>query len=298
MRFDIQQFLRAVIIAAFAAFFLKLHVAGEITKYVNPKYDVMSQMAAGIFVFLFFIQMSRVWVNSQGDHENCTAGCSHHHGEEASFPKKCISYGILILPLITGFSLSPETLNSTMAENKGMILTKGDAANTDTEPEQSLPNTNKNGLHETDPLPNNNYMQEEKYQAEMERLHEIEDINMQKNLFSSYHDDISLHPREFAGKKIKLKGFVYREEGLPSNQLIMSRFLITHCIADSVVIGLLTEFEQADAFEEDQWMEIEGILDVTTYKGAEVPVVKAKRGRVIEEPSEPYVYPVLRRAAD
>ncbi|WP_026700781.1 TIGR03943 family putative permease subunit [Salibacterium aidingense] len=298
MRFDIQQFSRTVILAAFAIFFIKLHVTGDITKYVNPKYDVMSQMAAGIFVFLFFVQMTRVWRTSQSARDHCSAGCGHHHGEDASLAKKGISYGILILPLIIGFSLSPETLNSTMAENKGMILTKGDASNTDTDSDPSSIHTNNSELHKTDPLPNNNYIEEEDYQKEMERFHEGEYINMQKDLFSPYYDDISLHPREFAGKEIKLKGFVYREEGLRSNQLIISRFLITHCIADAIVIGLITEFEQAHTIEEDQWMEIEGILDVTTYDGVEVPVIKGKRGKVIEEPSEPYVYPVLRRVAE
>ncbi|SDH87120.1 TIGR03943 family putative permease subunit [Alteribacillus bidgolensis] len=301
MRFYIQQFIRTIMMAVFAVFFLRLHVTGELARYVNPKYDGMSQLAAVIFVFLTFIQFSRIWKSKKDNQAHCSKECSHHHGDDHSFLKKVISYVILIFPLLTGFSLPPQTLNSSLAENKGTLLSEGQSLDIvqESDDHQYFPaveNTDKN--HNEKPLPNNNYLQEEAYQKKMKTLEDVHSIDMNEDIFSSYYEVIRASPRDFVGKNITLQGFIYREEGLHSNQLVISRFLITHCIADASVIGLLTEFEQASSYEKDTWMEIEGTLDVTTHNGAELPIIKAKRGRVIKEPSNPYIYPVLRKMTD
>ncbi|WP_158735581.1 TIGR03943 family protein [Alteribacillus sp. YIM 98480] len=300
MRFSIQQFIRTVMMAVFAVFFLRLYVTGELEMYVNPKYDGMSQLAAVIFVFLTFIQFSRIWKRKKDKQAHCSRECSHHHGHDHSFLKKVTSYVILIFPLITGFALPPQTLNSSLAENKGTLLSQGQHVDIKQESENhyvpTAENTDTNRNEK--PLPNNNYLQEEVYEKKMKTLEEVHSIDMKEDMFSSYYEAIRESPRDFVGKTITLQGFTYREEGLHSNQLVISRFLITHCIADASVIGLLTEFEQASSYEKDIWMEIEGTLDVITYNGTELPMIKAKRGRVIEEPSNPYIYPVLRKMTD
>jgi putative membrane protein len=107
-----------------------------------------------------------------------------------------------------------------------------------------------------------------------------------------------MNPTDFEGRKVKVSGFVYKEEGLQVNQLVLGRFLITHCIADASIIGLLTEFKQASEFEQDTWLEIEGTLEVTTYNGVELPLIKADKWTVIEEPAEPYIYPILTKVTE
>ena len=69
--------------------------------------------------------------------------------------------------------------------------------------------------------------------------------------------------------------------------------MITRCIADASIIGIMTEIDQANQYKQDTWLEIEGILDVTTYNGVELPLIKATDWKVIEEPSKPYIYPIL-----
>ncbi|MDQ0300352.1 putative membrane protein [Salibacterium salarium] len=286
MHFSFQHFLRASILGAFAAFFLYQHLTGDITNYINPKYGFMSKMAGGFLVFLFLIQLSRVWRSSTGGHVHCSSSCDHNHGYDDSFLKKFISYSILIYPLIMGFASAPQTLDSSFAENKGTMLPQAKDSEADS--------ISSDEIHDQEPLPNNNFIREEDYQKRMQYLKESSVINMEKDIFSSYYNAIRNNSRDFVGKPIKVQGFIYREEGLHFNQVVISRFIITHCIADAGVMGLLTEFEQAGSFEEDTWLEIEGELDVTVYNGVELPVIKAKRGRIIEEPSNPYIYPVLR----
>ena len=61
IRVHFQHFIRAVVLAVFAIFFIGLHITGDITKYINPKYDGMSKIAAGVFILFFCIQLFRIW---------------------------------------------------------------------------------------------------------------------------------------------------------------------------------------------------------------------------------------------
>ena len=53
IRVHFQHFIRAVVLAVFAIYFIGLHITGDITKYINPKYDGMSKIAVGIFILFF-----------------------------------------------------------------------------------------------------------------------------------------------------------------------------------------------------------------------------------------------------
>ncbi|PLR78506.1 TIGR03943 family protein [Bacillus sp. V3-13] len=287
MRFHFQYFLRAVILAAFAIFFIKLHYTGEITKYINPKYELMSQIAAGVFIFFFFIQLFRAWEHDSDKHAHCPPGCSHDHGYSDSLSKKLISYSIIIFPLITGYALSLSVLDSSIAAKKGTLLPEGS--------NETLPDTENN---DDIPISNNNYLSKKEYDEKMKKLDELDVIQMKEDIFASYYQSISSGPKAFSRKRIKLSGFVYKEEGFSSNQLVISRFIITHCIADAGIIGFLTEFEHASEYEQDTWVEIEGTLDVTTYNGVEIPIIKAENVEVIDEPADPYIYPVLTKVTE
>lgn len=298
IRVHFQHFIRAVILAAFAIFFIQLQYTGEITKYINPKYDLMSKIAAGVFILFFCVQLFRIWENSHEQHTNCPPGCNHDHGYADSLPKKLISYCILTFPLLTGFAFTPTVLDSSIAAKKGTILPQANRIEN---------NGTEESVSETDPitiqddeavLPNNNIFSEEKYEEEMKKLEELDVIQMKDDIYASYYESISMNPKEYMGRKIKASGFVYKEEGLDVNQLVISRFLITHCIADASIIGLLTEFKQASEYEQDTWIEVEGTLEVTTFNGVELPLIKANKWKVIEEPTEPYIYPILTKMTE
>ncbi|WLD92951.1 TIGR03943 family protein [Alkalihalobacillus sp. AL-G] len=312
MRFHLQQLLRAVILAAFAIFFIKLHYTGDITKYINPKYEMMSQFAAGVFVFLFLIQLFRIWEKGHHQHdEHCSADCGHDHGHSASFPKKIVSYSIIIFPLFTGYALSPAVLDSSIAAKKGSFLPQKTSNSIESASEVKETPQEKDGTSSVDitndqsdrnnidqqddnkALPNNNYLTQEEFDKKIGKLDELDVIKMEGDVFSSYYEGISMDPNAFVGKKIKLSGFVYKEEGFNANQLVISRFLITHCVADASIIGFLSEFDQASKLKQDTWIEIDGVLGVTTYNEVEMSMIKVNKWKVIEEPSEPYVYPLL-----
>ncbi|WP_406944176.1 TIGR03943 family putative permease subunit [Halobacillus sp. SY10] len=286
MRFHFYQFLKLILLAAFAFFLIQLHHTGEIVKLINPKYVLMSQVAAGVIILLFFVQLGRVWQGNDDEHASCAPGCTEDHDHKQSYVKRCVSYLVLLFPLCTGFGLDLTSLDATIAKNKGSLLPQGENANQ--EDSSSKPPT----LDENKPIPNTNYLTDEEYEQKMGLLND-EVIEMNEDIFASYYHEIEENLHQYKGKTIQMKGFVYKEEGLDPNQLVVARFLITHCVADARVIGWLSESDQAVNFSEDTWVEVRGEIDVGEYNGVELPIIQIKEINPIPEPTNPYVFPIL-----
>jgi putative membrane protein len=115
---------------------------------------------------------------------------------------------------------------------------------------------------------------------------------MEDSLYSTYYEDIHQDIHKYKGKPIQLMGFVYKEDGFEQDQLVIARFLITHCVADASIVGFLTELPQASSIDTDTWIEVSGVLDITTYNGMELPFIKITDWTIVNEPVEPYIYPI------
>ncbi|MGP4073197.1 TIGR03943 family putative permease subunit [Piscibacillus sp. B03] len=284
-----------------------LNYTGEIARFINPKYALMSQIAAGIFILLFLVQLSRVWQDTKHNHDHCGHDCGHDHGEHDPFPKKAISYLIIIFPLLTGFALPPAVLDSSIAANKGSVLSKAanSQENTVSEPQETndepdledeintpdeVPDDFDNSEEHGEKVYNDNYLSQKEFDKKMNQLKDSGLIDMTDDIYSPYYEEIS--------ETIKLFGFVYKEDGFNEDQLVVSRFLITHCVADASIVGFLSEFDEASTFEEDTWVEIEGTLDVATYNDLELPMVKVDQIKEVGEPDEPYIFPVRIQAVE
>lgn len=83
-----------------------------------------------------------------------------------------------------------------------------------------------------------------------------------------------------------------KEDSFAQNQLVISRFLITHCIADASIVGFLSEFPEASSIDEDTWIEAMGTLDTIEFNGDILPVIKIDEWVEIQEPVTPYLYPI------
>ncbi|MDY0397007.1 DUF1980 domain-containing protein [Virgibacillus halophilus] len=86
-------------------------------------------------------------------------------------------------------------------------------------------------------MTNNNYFSKEEYDKAMEELHQSDEIQMNNEMYAAYYGEIETNIEKYIGKKIKTTGFVYREKGLQSNQLVLARFYMIHCVADTSVLG-------------------------------------------------------------
>lgn len=321
MQFHFQQAIRAFILLIFPIFIIKLHVTGEITKFINPKYEGLSQAAAVIFLLLFLIQLTRIWKEKKANHQHCDHGhqeCTHHHdhGDTPFNIKKLISYSIIVFPLITGFLLPAKVLDASIASKKGgmsiianqkqaspeqereeialtdEMISEDQDQNRVTENETEM-NESELSEHIIDPIVvNQQEMLEKDYENLKKKLANRPNVVIEEAVYSTYYEDIHKDVQKYKGKKIKLKGFVYKEEGFKEDQLVISRFLITHCVADASIVGFIAEIPGASSIETDTWIEATGVLDVTDYQGLELPLIKITDWKEISEPKEPYIYPI------
>ncbi|WP_264739065.1 TIGR03943 family putative permease subunit [Cytobacillus firmus] len=323
MKIHFQQALRALILLAFCGLIFQLHYTGDITKYINPKYVRLSQSASILFLFLFFIQITRIWSSKREKegHEHhhgkdCCHhddhSCSHHHdhGDTPFTGKKLLSYSIILFPLLTGFFLPAKTLDASIAEKKGGLAILGnqnkeenvssDSEEIEDQSEINLENYSlEEELEEVEELEHDLSVNEEVQEISNEEFEQLKKdlysapaIKMDDKVFSLYYEEISKDIDKFAGREIEFQGFIYKEEGLASNQLVISRFLITHCVADASMIGFLSEMEEAPELYDNMWVKVSGVIDKAAYNGTELPLIRIKEWKEIEEPFIPYLYPL------
>ncbi|MCI3918848.1 TIGR03943 family protein [Paenibacillus sp. TRM 82003] len=260
-----------MLLLAFAGLLFKLHYTGEISSYINMKYSLLSQAASVLFILLFLIQFNRIWAPRHvHSPETCELGhedCDHDHGGTGWSLKTLLAYAIIGFPLITGYSMPSKTLDAAMASKKGTVLAKPVA--------HSEAEEHSEGLHAD----------------KIDEFEGLQTIVMTESDFVSYAETITMHPDRVAGKKIKISGFVYREPEMEREHLLISRFMISHCVADAGMIGFLTEWDNADLLEEDTWVELEGTLEVTQTYSHAMPIIKVENWKEIHTPAMPYVYP-------
>jgi putative membrane protein len=304
VRFHFQQAVRAFILLAFSVLLFKLHFTGEMTKFINPKYEGLSQSASVLFLILFMIQTTRIWtVKENSQHHHChhdshDHNCSHDHGVSPFNTKKLIAYVIIVFPLVTGFLLPSKVLDASIADKKGGLAVLTNQKSEKEKDEKPSPNNSQ----QEDPFINGDLVDlsrleelvytKDEYNQLIQHLLQSSTIKMNDDIFSTYYDEIQTDIEKFKGREIELKGFVYKEEGLDQDQLVLSRFLITHCVADASIIGFISELPEASSLKENTWIEVKGVLDTTNFNGTELPIIKITTWKKINEPKEPYLYPI------
>lgn len=279
-----QQLLRAGILLGFALFIGRLHWTGDIAKYINIKYSAISLIACVILFLLFVAQLGRIRNARYEDQDHqCGSGCNHSHHLRWSF-KGILAYVILLVPVLTGFLLPVKTLDAAMASKKGVMIQSPKASSTVPNEEHTIPEPREEDLVYLDDL----------YESSLNHLIQQPEIVFNDFDFVEYADTISFYPQEFIGKKVELSGFVYREEGMDPTQVVVARFIITHCLADAGVIGFMADWEDAQKLEQDTWVRVKGTLDVTQYGEFELPLLKVEEWEKVSVPADPYVYPKLK----
>lgn len=302
MKFHFQQALKALMLLAFSAMIASLHWTGELTKFINPKYESLSKTATILFFVLFLVQLTRIISFSKSPHHCDHAGqacCSHQdHGYSAFTRKKWIAYLIIITPILTGFFVQAKILDAAIADKKGgaFILTQQSQSSKIEDYLTSNETIDENiyDEHEADPrlLEEKQEMTKKQYERLKQQLSQKPILKMTDEDYTIYYEEINQNLANYLGKKIQLKGFVLKEESFTEKQLVISRFLITHCVADASIVGFLTEFPEAPSLTEDTWIEVVGTISQTTYEGASLPVIHIDDWVTIEQPESPYLYPI------
>jgi len=98
-------------------------------------------------------------------------------------------------------------------------------------------------------------------------------------------------PAAFNGQAVDVIGFVYRDPRNEANQIWVSRFAITCCVADASAVGLLVQTADANTLKNDGWIHVTGKLLAGSFAGEGVPVIIPDKIASVEQPENPYLYP-------
>ncbi len=95
--------------------------------------------------------------------------------------------------------------------------------------------------------------------------------------------------RAFNGQDADVTGFVYRSDALPADIFLVTRFVISCCVADSAAVGLPVQWDDIPPL--DTWVRVLGRFELGTFQGEPKPILRPTSVEVVEQPAHPYLYP-------
>ncbi len=91
------------------------------------------------------------------------------------------------------------------------------------------------------------------------------------------------------GQHVRVRGLVAHDDDLASDQFVLLRYSIVHCVADAQPLGILVLNAQPNGWKNDQWVEIDGTLATQPRGGDRLVAIQVDQILPSEEPLEPYV---------
>ena len=88
-----------------------------------------------------------------------------------------------------------------------------------------------------------------------------------------------------AGTSVTFEGIVTRRASSPADEFVLTRFIVSCCVADALSVQVRVVGAPPGRFEEDQWVRVSG----TFYPVGREVVVDAASVRAIPQPEEPYL---------
>ena len=117
------------------------------------------------------------------------------------------------------------------------------------------------------------------------KVNTIESSNY-TNVLKAVHENID----NYVGVEISFTGYVYRVLDFKDNQFVLARDMIISSDFQSVIVGFLCEYEKANEFSNNTWVEITGQIYKGNYHG-DMPIVKVTKMNEVNKPNDEYVYP-------
>ncbi len=97
-------------------------------------------------------------------------------------------------------------------------------------------------------------------------------------------------PSRHAGTPVRVSGFVYRDERLPRDWFLVSRFVVQCCAVDAQPIGLPVRVAGGAPPEAGRWVAVEGVWEVAEAGGQRRAVIAPTAVTPIARPDQPYLY--------
>ena len=268
-----QKYIRGIILVGFTLLLFKLVISGDITNFIAPRMLPFVYFATGTFLVLGILQ---IWRSDSKKDLDIYCDCGIDHNGKRSPIKSLLVYALFLFPVLTGFMFPEVILDSSVIAKRGMNL---GAASTQTEQVQPANTSEQEGT-------------EAKSVDELflEGLLNRDKIVVRDDEYSKITNYIETNLDKFVGKEIEMVGFVYREPDFKPDQMAISRFTVSCCVADLQVMGTLATGQAVKQLKNDEWVKVTGTISKQERDGQEIPEIKMNQLEKIEAPSDPYIY--------
>jgi putative membrane protein len=278
-----QKFIRGIILVGFTLLLFKLILSGNITNFIAPRMLPFVYFATGTFLIMGILQ---IWRSDSKKDLDIYCDCGLDHNQKSSPIKSLIIYCLFLFPVFTGFLFPDVILDSSVVAKRGINLA---SANTSAEQKQAS-SKDGNEAASTDSTTADSSQPKSLDELYLEGLLNSDKIEVTDPEYSKIISSVEMNLDKFVGKEIELTGFVYREPDYKSDQMAISRFTVSCCVADVQVMGTLATGEIAKQLKNDEWVKVTGIIEKGGRNGQTVPSIQIKNLEKIEAPSEPYIY--------
>lgn len=106
------------------------------------------------------------------------------------------------------------------------------------------------------------------------------------NVLKEVHEDLNT----YLGQKISFTGYVYRVLDIKENQFILARNMVINSNNQTLVVGFLCSYENANSIPNNTWVNITGTIDKEYYYG-DIPCIKIENLEIVDKPEDDQVYP-------
>lgn len=112
-----------------------------------------------------------------------------------------------------------------------------------------------------------------------------------KNILDWAYEFQAADLAQVAWREANVIGFVYKDEQFGANAFSVARYVVSCCVADAAYAGLLVQWPDVAALENDQWVRVAGHFELIEKNGQPTPILIAKSIENTTQPNQPYLYP-------
>jgi putative membrane protein len=236
--------------------------------------------ATGTFLIMGILQ---IWRSDSKKDLDIFCDCGLDHNRKTSPIKSLVLYCLFLFPVFTGFLFPDVILDSSVVAKRGINLASANAS------VEQKPASSNDG-NETVAASTDSSQAKSLDELYLEGLLNNDKIEVTDPEYSKIISTVEMNLEKFVGKEIELTGFVYREPDYKQDQMAISRFTVSCCVADVQVMGTLATGEIAKQLKNDEWVKVTGIIEKGERNGQTLPSIQIKNLEKIEAPSDPYIY--------
>lgn len=247
---NIKNIAKVVVFICLGLFLGSRLLNGTLSYYIHPRFNILTALTAVGLILVGIVYARR---NQQAEPH----GDAHHQGHEHhSHDLSWLGLAILLLPVLLGVFVQPKPLGANALANREINVGSLTSAQA---PESS-------------------------------QLAVIATSGERNILDWLYLFQRSEDMSQFNGEEVHVIGFVYQDEQFESEQFMVSRFTVSCCVADAAPIGLIVQWPETAALQADEWVEVEGTLQMGTFNDLEMPLLIADSVTPTEPPAQPYLF--------